>query len=144
MQGVGERSMNRALLVTLMLVAIEAAGQQLPFQPSLGGSRIDAPAILLDTWGTASQCQAHRAGIVDDMRRLPYVIGEQWIRHGVFYCWINWLGHRELQSGAQTHAILQCGEDTLRSYDVLFRIEQDRLRIRWSKDFTTRALERCR
>ena len=109
-------------------------------------SRTTAPgqAALLDTWGTQAQCDAHAAGITGDLRRIPHVLSEQWLQQGFLYCWIIWLGQGQSDTGTWTRAHLQCREDSLRAYDSVFHLSGDRLRIRWSDDFTTPALMRCR
>ena len=66
-----------ALLAWLLLM--ESAWAQATFLPP-ASNPIAAPPMVLGVWGTAAQCEAHRAGRTGDLRLLPYDINEQWLR----------------------------------------------------------------
>ncbi len=104
---------------------------------------IDPPAALLATWGSAEQCAAPGTDSVA-LHRYPFEVGREWLRQGPIYCYLTWLSSQPLQGGSETQVFAQCGEDTLREYRVFFLLRDQRLRIRWSADFTTPELERCR
>ncbi len=101
------------------------------------------PAALLGTWGTPTQCPAKQAESPPAARFSPYHISTGWIQQGGIYCYLSWLGHYADDTGSETHALAQCGEDSLREYRILLRLENSRLRIRWSESYRTPALERC-
>lgn len=130
-----------AALLKFHSPATEAQGQfSLQDQPGAGA---DAPAQLLATWGTAAQCAARESGSDDNSTGSPFTLTEEWIRQGPIYCYLNWQAHTPVESGSETLAFAQCGEDTLREYRLQLLLVQDRLRIRWSDDYTTPLLQRC-
>lgn len=128
-------------LVSVLYCAQLHAQAQFLLQPQSDNNA--APAALLGAWGTTSQCAAHRAGNSDDPRLFPYEISRDWIKQGMIYCYLQWLDHYQIDDGSESLAVAQCGEDNVVDYRVVLQLNSDRLRIRWSSDFTTRALESC-
>ena len=127
--------------VTTLAAAATTTGQaQSNVQPRANNY---GPQALFGTWGTAEQCAAHKAGNNTDLRLFPYVISNDWIQHGMVYCYLGWREQFTNASGAQAHAVAQCGEDSLRDYQVFLDLRDGSLRIRWSEDFTTRELQAC-
>ena len=59
------------------------------------------------------------------------------------YCLVTWLAHDGDANRAEARAHVQCGEDTVRDYQVHFDLRDDTLRMRWSAEFTMRPLQRC-
>jgi hypothetical protein len=130
-------------LITLLLLFCGqvSAQAQYSLQPRMQG--IQVPRSLLGTWGTAEQCRAHNTGKIDNPRLYPYLISSEWIRQGNVYCYLLWHEHEHDADSLQATALAQCGEDNLREYSLVLSLRQQQLRIRWSDDFTTRALEAC-
>ena len=137
-------AMGRAPIPFVVLLAVvpALALSQISMQPATPGG-VSAPQQLFGTWGTAEQCEAHRRGVRDDHRLFPYVIDDQWLSQGVIWCRVTWLGQHGGGDTLRAQGYLQCGEDTLREYHVFFELLEQRLIMRWSQDFSTRALQRC-
>ncbi len=102
-----------------------------------------APAQLLGVWGTAEQCSAFRLGKADNPSQFPYRISAEWVGQGNIYCYLSWQEAEQADDDFRVSARAQCGEDNLREYQLTLSLQQEKLRIRWSDDFTTRALEAC-
>jgi len=131
------------LLVTvsaLTAIVMTAGYAQSNVQPK---SDNRGPEALFGTWGTAAQCAAHKAGNNTDMRLFPYVISNDWIQQGMVYCYLVWRERFSDATGTQAYAFAQCGEDSVRDYQVFLDLREGTLRIRWSEDFTTRELQAC-
>lgn len=125
------------------LLIHQQATAQMTMQPLTGGNSIEAPDVLIASWGTSAQCQAHKQNITHDMTLFPVVISDQWLQQGFMYCLVRWLNQQNDEQELRARAYLQCGEDNLRDYQVFFKLKDDKLRIRWSEDFTTDNLQRC-
>lgn len=131
-----------AVIVLLLLFSEMAVAQaQFSLQPRAGAGT--APQPLLGIWGTAEQCAAHESGNNDNPRLFPYRISGDWIRQGNIYCYLSWRDHEGDSDGLRAYALAQCGEDNLREYQLRLLLQQGELQIRWSEDFTTRALRAC-
>ncbi len=131
---------GRRPLATLLAVALAIAGRDMA-QGQIGieavpADRIEPPAALLGTWGTAAQCAAEESPS-------PTRIGREWIEQGGIYCLVSWQASYRRGDGLETLAHAQCGEDTLREYRIFLLLDGERLRIRWSDTYTTPALSRC-
>ena len=137
----GTRRLGAWLAFCLLSYSVTGHSQA-TFLPHTGNP-IPAPEALLGVWGTAAQCKAHRAGKTDDMRLLPYDIGDQWLRHGFLYCWMGWQQVVPGTHGRSTIVLARCGEDAVRFYRLIIWQQEDKLFMRWSKDYETPALERC-
>lgn len=111
-------------------------------QPQLRDTT-QGPARLFGTWGTTAQCNADKAGGKQKQRFFPLVINNEWIKQGMIYCHLQWQGHSSLGTVTRAQALAQCGEDTLREYQISLNLENKKLIVRWSKDFSTKALEAC-
>lgn len=125
-----------AASLAFALVGKAAAQGQIGIGP-VPGDRVEAPAILFGTWGTAAQCAAGDPPS-------PYRIEREWIEQGGIYCYVAWQAHQVLEGRSETHAFAQCGEDTLREYRIFLLLDRGQLRIRWSESYTTPVLSRCR
>lgn len=130
-----------ALVVSLLFSRCLYAQAQFSLGASTGPG--DAPDSLLGTWGTGTQCDAHRAGDTSSPSLLPYEITQEWIRQGFIYCYLSWNGHEKGNDAVTAYARAQCGEDNLRDYRLRLRHSAGRLQIRWSEDFTTAKLQHC-
>ena len=134
--------MKHPLKFAFVFAIVAEAGAEIAVQ-SPGWSSAPGPESLYGTWGTATQCAAHSAGRKDDYRLFPYIIDDQWIQHGLIYCRVNWRDHHSGADGTDAQAFVQCGEDSVRDYRVVFRLREGLLQMRWSRDFTTRRLQPC-
>ena len=130
-------------LAVVLVVSASAALAQPQFSPQRSQSAVAAPAILLGTWGTEAQCGELAAGGSDNPARMPYEINADWIRQGFLFCSLAWRGETRIDGKSRYFADASCGEDDLRDYRVTLELRDRRLRIRWSADFTTAALEAC-
>ena len=128
-------------LLLLTLPAPAAAQSQFSLRPNQPVGA--APASLIGTWGTASQCAELAAGGSDNPALMPYQISSEWIRQGFLYCILAWRGEAQIDGETRYFADAQCGEDDLRDYRISLELRQRRLQIRWSDDFSTTALQAC-
>ncbi len=103
---------------------------------------ISPPPVLLSTWGSRQQCAAASSDKTA-LHLYPFEVDREWLRQGPIYCYLTWLSNQPMANGSETQAFAQCGEDSLREYRIFFLLQGQQLRIRWSADFTTPALERC-
>ncbi len=101
------------------------------------------PPDLLGTWGTPTQCPEKRLKHPSPARFFPIHITREWMEQGGIFCYLSWQGHFPNGPGSEIHALAQCGEDTLREYRLVLRLENSRLQIRWSDSYSTPKLERC-
>lgn len=132
----------RCLFLLLLLPAPGWPQSQLPLGPRATDA-IDAPASLFGTWGTAAQCENWRERERADSSGVLYHLDREWLRQGGIYCYLTWRSRYPLANGLEIHALAQCGEDTLREYDLVLRLQDEQLQLRWSDDFSTRQLIRC-
>lgn len=134
----GTVNSRQCLTAALMVALTPTAAAQVQFgiEP-VPGARVEPPAALLDTWGTAPQCATGGPPY-------PYRVEREWIEQGGIYCYVTWRASYPGESGFESHALAQCGEDTLREYRIFLLLEGERLRIRWSDSYTTPPLSRCR
>lgn len=134
--------MKLAPVIVILLFTTQVSAQT-QFSLQLPANGVKAPARLLGVWGRAEQCAAYRHGKTDDPRLFPYRISEQWLGQGGIYCYLLWQNSEQTGEDYRAYALAQCGEDSLREYRLVLTLQQQKLRIRWSDDFTTRALEAC-
>lgn len=128
------------MLGTLSLAG--AATAQPALRTLAGSQPIPPPAVLMGTWADPGRCPAREPASEPGASAVE--IGPQWVRQGFMHCLARWHVHRGDARESHTWAHLQCGEDLPRDYRVSFLLRDGRLRIRWSEDFTTAALVRCR
>ncbi|MDH3761757.1 MAG: hypothetical protein OEU50_12305 [Gammaproteobacteria bacterium] len=134
--------MNLVPAIIMLLITGQVSAQtHYSLQPPASGQK--APARILGVWGTAEQCIAYRHGKTDSPRLFPYRISDDWVRQGEIYCYLSWHDAEQVGDDFRVYALAQCGEDNLREYQLKLNLQQQKLRIRWSDDFTTRALEAC-
>lgn len=133
----------RFLLVAVLFSSVSLALAQPQFSLPRSGPALPAPAALLGTWGSEAQCDAFAADGSDNPALMPYEISADWIRQGFLYCALSWQGETRIDGEPRYFADASCGEDDLRDYRLTLELRDRRLRIRWSDDFTTTALEAC-
>ena len=131
------------LLAMAFGFGVSAAQAQSQFSMQRPQSAVPAPAALLGAWGSAAQCAKLAAGGSDNPGLMPYQISADWIRQGFLYCSLSWRGQTRVEGENRYFADASCGEDDLRDYRLTLELRDRRLHIRWSEDFTTRALEAC-
>ena len=103
----------------------------------------EGPEKLFGIWGTDNQCTAHAGGNRIDQRLFPVVISNEWIQQGWIYCYLQWYDTSSTASITQATAFAQCGEDTIRDYQLIMELTDDQLQIQWSSTFTSSPLRRC-
>ena len=133
----------RFLLAICFLLGASAALAQAQFSLQRPRSVAPAPPALLGTWGSAAQCATLATGGSDNPGLMPYRINADWISQGFLYCSMAWRGENRVDGETRYFADASCGEDDLRDYRLTLELRDRRLRIRWSDDFTTAALEAC-
>ena len=136
--------MNFVLVILLSFAVSAAALAQSQFSLQPKPVAIAAPAALTGTWGTDRQCATFAAGGSDNPALMPYQISSDWVKQGFLYCFLSWRGETRVGGQPLYYAEARCGEDDLRDYRLSFELRDKRLRIYWSEDFTTAALEACR
>ena len=136
--------MLRILIILLGLTICANAQSQAQFNLQPGqAAGLEGPDELFGVWGGAKQCAAFRADKYENPGLYPYEISDEWIRRGSLYCYLRWLGEDSGAEGLVVYAFAQCGEDTLRDFQLKLSLQRDRLRITWSPDFTTSELQVC-
>lgn len=134
--------MKFAFAIAVLLISASVSAQtQYLVQPPVNGQK--APPQLVGVWGSSEQCVAYQRGKTDSPRLFPYHISDDWIEQGGIYCYLSWREAELADNGLLAFAFARCGEDNLLEYRLQLRLQQGRLRIRWSEDYTTRALEAC-
>lgn len=134
---------TRCLFLAAILLGADAAAQgQFSLQQGAPAASAAPPAVL-GVWGTPAQCKAHLAGEFEHPGLYPYVISGEWIQQGLVACYLWWQGFDDRAQNLRARAFAQCGEDGLREYRIFLSLQTDGLRIRWSEDFTTGALQPC-
>lgn len=133
---------NRIASILLLIVLPSTAAGQLVMMPD-PSDNAQGPVVLYPAWGTAQQCEAHRAGDNADFQLFPYVIDHEWIQHGVIWCRLSWQGYESGELHTRARALARCGEDTVRDYVVFFDLQDGVLEMSWSRDFRTGRLQRC-
>lgn len=134
--------MMRVICLTVCLWSGLAPAQS-TYQGMPDWNRVRPPSLFFGTWGNRTQCDAGKTSRLDDFRMQPYRLSDEWLQHGFLYCFVGWRAYRQHGDRHLANVWLRCGEDTVRRYDAVLSLSDDRLTIRWSRDFTTRALERC-
>lgn len=135
--------MKMLLVVMLSTLFYATAGAQSQYSLQPQGSDYEVPASLLGTWGSAEQCAAHRAGGNLNPALFPYLITRDWIRQGNIYCYLSWQHHRASGGNIEAYVSALCGEDDIRDYRLLMKLQAGSLQIRWSPDFITGQLQAC-
>lgn len=137
--------MIRVLAMFLLMLTPIASWSQSQWYvaPGVDGDRVAPPAALLGAWGSAEQCAAAPGETPAAAHTGPLHIDREWLRQGGIYCYLSWRASYALDDASETHALAQCGEDTLREYRIVLRLHQSGLRIRWSESFSTALLSRC-
>lgn len=98
---------------------------------------------MFGIWGTRAQCRAHQVDEFENPGLYPYEISHDWIRQGQVYCFLRWRNHDEVSGLLQAMADAQCGEDTIRDFRLVLELQNEKLRIHWSSDFSTKELQSC-
>jgi hypothetical protein len=132
---------KHSFLVVILSIVMNAEAQiSVDSQP---GKSMPGPPALFKIWGDSAQCEAHRSGKTENPALFPLVITNDWIQQGLVYCYLQWQGQGNTSKGLQAHAFAQCGEDTIREYQLIFNLHENNLSIHWSKDFSNKALVVC-
>lgn len=83
------------------------------------------------SWGAEQQCARALFNPGGQVRAAPYEIGDQWLKHGRFWCRLNWFPVERREDGLFTAARVQCGEDALRDYLLGMSLSDGKLTLRW-------------
>ena len=111
---------------------------------------LTSPAIADDgredfygTWGTAKQCSG--APVIEgvDVFAQPFEIRPGWLKHGQFWCKLNWGPIEARKNGSFTAAFATCGEDSVRNYFLGMEIIDEALTLRWDFPLSNGPLARC-
>ena len=130
-----------AVCLPLLFVTVMAPWRPVPAAQTASGL---FPPELEGAWGTAEQCAVLRAGADEHPGKATYRIDADWIIQGLVHCQVRWLGSEQTGNGKRYSAMAQCGEDDLRDYRLSMLLNADGLSIRWSFDYVTPVLQRCR
>jgi len=98
---------------------------------------------LYGTWGTAKQCAREPIKEGGTVLSEPFVISDQWMRHGQLWCKLSWFPIDQRKNGIFTGARAQCGEDSVRSYSIGMELDGDELTIRWDFPYKNGPLLQC-
>ncbi|WP_421702624.1 hypothetical protein [Aliiroseovarius sp.] len=105
-----------------------------------------APALanpLEGRWGTAAQCAG--LPIVAGGTRLaaPVEVGAEWLKQGEVWCRLTWFAAQPRADGLFRAARAQCGEDSVRGYNLGFALEGETLTLLWDEALVNGPLSRC-
>lgn len=102
-----------------------------------------AQEALFGEWGTENQCARELITPKGTKLAEPFVISQDWIGHGNLWCRLTWLGSDAGQGPSVTFAQGQCGEDSVRGYQMKFQLEGEELSIIWNSFHKNGPLQRC-
>lgn len=103
----------------------------------------DQRTLVYGEWGTPKQCAREPIKPGGTVLAEPYLITDEWLRHGSVWCQLNWFPVEEREGGVFTGANARCGEDTLRSYMLGMNLSEGMLTLRWDIFRSTGPLMRC-
>ncbi|MCY6379951.1 hypothetical protein [Hoeflea prorocentri] len=98
---------------------------------------------IYGTWGTEKQCARTPIKPGGTVLSEPFVISSQWLRHGKFWCRLDWGPVEPRENGVFTGAHAQCGEDSTRGYFLGVILTGDDLTLRWDFPLSNGPLKRC-
>ena len=98
---------------------------------------------LYGKWGTEAQCAGELITPKGTKRASPFDIQSQWLRNGEVWCRMNWGVVDKTEDGLFTVAQGQCGEDSVRGYNINFRLVGDELTLVWNLWHKVGPLMRC-
>ncbi len=98
---------------------------------------------LYGSWGTEKQCARapFKAGV--EVFAEPFEIRPGWLKHGEFWCKLNWGPIEARSDGFFTVAFAACGEDTVRQYILGMELSGEALTLRWDFPHSNGPLARC-
>lgn len=98
---------------------------------------------LFGIWGTEDQCS--RALITPKGTKLhsPFEVSYDWLGTGDVWCRLTWTADKATSNGVTAFARAQCGEDSVRNYEIKFTLENEELNIIWDIFHKNGPLERC-
>ena len=111
--------------------------------PAMAEEPADKREPFYGVWGTKKQCARELFKEGGTVRAAPYVITPQWLKQGELWCSLNWGGVENSKAGKQSAANAHCGEDSIRSYFLGFKLKQEKLTLRWDFLRANGPLERC-
>ena len=98
---------------------------------------------LYGKWGTEAQCAGELITPKGTKRASPFDFQSQWLRNGEVWCRMNWGVVDKTEGGLFTVAQGQCGEDSVRGYNINFRLVGDELTLVWNLWHKVGPLMRC-
>jgi len=98
---------------------------------------------LYGEWGSETQCTRSLITPKGTKLAAPYDIRPDWLGHGDVWCRLNWGSESSTADGLFAVARAICGEDTVRSYTIDFRLSGDKLILTWDRWHKAGPLERC-
>lgn len=125
----------RTLILTSLLILAPLA--------ALSEEAVDKHDAFYGIWGTKKQCAREPFKKGGTVRAAPYVITPQWIKQGNLWCSLNWGAVENSPTGKQSAANAHCGEDSVRSYFLGFKLKEEKLTLRWDFLRANGPLERC-
>lgn len=92
----------------------------------------DGRESLFGTWGTAAQCARKPLKPGGTVLAEPFLINDEWLRHGQLWCRLRWFPIENRENELFTGAFAQCGEDSVRSYMLRMTLATDNtLNLKW-------------
>lgn len=98
---------------------------------------------LYGKWGTETQCSGALITPKGTKHAAPFDIRPDWLGHGDVWCRLNWGTESSTANGLFAVARAVCGEDTVRSYNIDFRLGGDELTLTWDRWHKTGPVRRC-
>ncbi len=98
---------------------------------------------LYGEWGTEAQCARELIIPTGTKLAAPFEIKPDWLGHGEVWCRLNWSNAFSESNGLFVQAFGQCGEDSVRSYRINFRLRGDKLTLSWNEWHKVGPLMRC-
>lgn len=111
--------------------------------PAIGEEAVDKREPFYGIWGTKKQCAREPFKKGGTVRAAPYVITPQWLKQGTLWCSLNWGPVENSPTGKQSAANAHCGEDSVRSYFLGFKLKEKKLTLRWDFLRANGPLEKC-
>ncbi|MEP3629468.1 MAG: hypothetical protein ABJN04_05615 [Hyphomicrobiales bacterium] len=125
----------RTLILTSLLILTPLA--------ALSEEAVDKREAFYGIWGTKKQCAREPFKKGGTVRAAPYVITPQWVKQGNLWCSLNWGPVENSPTGKQSAANAHCGEDSVRSYFLGFKLKDEKLTLRWDFLRANGPLEQC-
>lgn len=127
----------------LLLASLLTLSQLPATAPAFSDESRDKHEVFYGTWGTEKQCKRELFKESGTVRAAPYIISQQWLKQGTLWCSLNWGPTEKQSTGQQSAANAHCGEDSIRSYFLGFKIKDEKLTLRWDFLRANGPLKRC-